>query len=267
MMNGPSHENGGIPIEVEGGEFIIRKEAVDFWGKDVFQHMNTNYQKYDSGAFVEPTTKSTNRGASISTDDIPGVKDIVRWAFGDEKHISAGFELWPPSAWLEQNIFREGGYAKFANGTKDSVSEDMKGVLDQMTKTDEKFYGLDINVGTDWLGYAKGKFGLEMPGVKPIMNASYEPPEFVNNIVDGVKSIFNMEQGGYTSDMFTFRSGGSVDPMVSILLAELVDLQRERSDTEVNVYTDLSGQTRAAVDSYNAEIRERDLRDRARAST
>ena len=26
---GPSHANGGIPIEVEGGEFVIRKSSVN----------------------------------------------------------------------------------------------------------------------------------------------------------------------------------------------------------------------------------------------
>ena len=29
MLYGPSHEQGGIPIEVEGGEFIVKKSAID----------------------------------------------------------------------------------------------------------------------------------------------------------------------------------------------------------------------------------------------
>ena len=28
-LNGPSHESGGIPIEAEGGEFIIKKDSVN----------------------------------------------------------------------------------------------------------------------------------------------------------------------------------------------------------------------------------------------
>ena len=28
MLYGPSHDEGGIPIEAEGGEFIIRKDAI-----------------------------------------------------------------------------------------------------------------------------------------------------------------------------------------------------------------------------------------------
>ena len=28
-LKGPSHDNGGIPIEVEGGEFIVKKDSVN----------------------------------------------------------------------------------------------------------------------------------------------------------------------------------------------------------------------------------------------
>jgi hypothetical protein len=45
---GPSHEEGGIdaiideeePIEVEGGEFIIRKSSVDYYGLDFLHRLN-----------------------------------------------------------------------------------------------------------------------------------------------------------------------------------------------------------------------------------
>ena len=45
---GPSHEEGGIdaiideeePIEVEGGEFIIRKSMVDYYGLDFLHRLN-----------------------------------------------------------------------------------------------------------------------------------------------------------------------------------------------------------------------------------
>jgi hypothetical protein len=45
---GPSHEEGGIegiiddeePIEVEGGEFIIRKDMVDYYGLDFLYRLN-----------------------------------------------------------------------------------------------------------------------------------------------------------------------------------------------------------------------------------
>ena len=28
-LNGPSHDKGGIPIEVEGGEYVIKKGSVN----------------------------------------------------------------------------------------------------------------------------------------------------------------------------------------------------------------------------------------------
>ena len=45
---GPSHEEGGIdaiideeePIEVEGGEFIIQKNMVDYYGLDFLHRLN-----------------------------------------------------------------------------------------------------------------------------------------------------------------------------------------------------------------------------------
>jgi hypothetical protein len=45
---GPSHNEGGIdaiideeePIEVEGGEFIIRKSMVDYYGLDFLHRLN-----------------------------------------------------------------------------------------------------------------------------------------------------------------------------------------------------------------------------------
>ena len=48
--------------------------------------------------------------------------------------------------------------------------------------------------------------------------------------------------------------------MVVNLLTELVDAVREGQDTEVNVFTDLRGESRAAVTDFRSEMRERDLR-------
>ena len=39
-LNGPSHEEGGIPIEVEGGEYIIRKESVNAETKPILEKIN-----------------------------------------------------------------------------------------------------------------------------------------------------------------------------------------------------------------------------------
>mgnify|MGYP005815175817 CR=1 FL=1 len=39
-LNGPSHENGGIPIEAEGGEFIIKRDSVNASTLDMLEYIN-----------------------------------------------------------------------------------------------------------------------------------------------------------------------------------------------------------------------------------
>ena len=40
-MSGPSHARGGIPVEVEGGEYVIRKSVVRQRGKGFFDRLNS----------------------------------------------------------------------------------------------------------------------------------------------------------------------------------------------------------------------------------
>ena len=39
-LNGPSHEAGGVPIEAEGGEFIIKKDSVNRSTIDALEYIN-----------------------------------------------------------------------------------------------------------------------------------------------------------------------------------------------------------------------------------
>ena len=39
-LNGPSHASGGIPIEAEGGEFIIKKNSVNRSTIDMLEYIN-----------------------------------------------------------------------------------------------------------------------------------------------------------------------------------------------------------------------------------
>ena len=39
-LNGPTHESGGIPIEAEGGEFIIKKDSVNRSTLDTLEYIN-----------------------------------------------------------------------------------------------------------------------------------------------------------------------------------------------------------------------------------
>ena len=39
-LNGPSHESGGIPIEAEGGEYIIKRDSVNASTLDMLEYVN-----------------------------------------------------------------------------------------------------------------------------------------------------------------------------------------------------------------------------------
>jgi len=39
-LDGPSHESGGIPIEAEGGEFLIKKNSVNDSTLDMLEYIN-----------------------------------------------------------------------------------------------------------------------------------------------------------------------------------------------------------------------------------
>ena len=40
MLDGDSHEAGGIPIEAEGGEFIIKRDSVNAGTLDTLEYIN-----------------------------------------------------------------------------------------------------------------------------------------------------------------------------------------------------------------------------------
>ena len=40
MLYGPSHSEGGIPIEAEGGEYVIRKDSVNPKTEAVLEYIN-----------------------------------------------------------------------------------------------------------------------------------------------------------------------------------------------------------------------------------
>jgi hypothetical protein len=54
MLNGPSHNEGGIPIEAEGGEYIVKKDSVNPKTEAVLEYIN-KYGKL-------PTVDARKRG-------------------------------------------------------------------------------------------------------------------------------------------------------------------------------------------------------------
>ena len=41
-LNGPSHSKGGIPIEVEGGEYVIKKSSVNKQTEPYLEYINSH---------------------------------------------------------------------------------------------------------------------------------------------------------------------------------------------------------------------------------
>ena len=59
-LEGASHKNGGIPIEVEGGEYIVKKDSVNDDTLPILREIN-NSGKYGCGGHVYPTTDARER--------------------------------------------------------------------------------------------------------------------------------------------------------------------------------------------------------------
>ena len=62
LLEGKSHAEGGIktrvgrtPVELEGGEFVIRKSTVDHFGEDFFHKIN--YMVMNSISYFASITK------------------------------------------------------------------------------------------------------------------------------------------------------------------------------------------------------------------
>ena len=120
-------------------------------------------------------------------------------------------------------------------------------------KVTHKYLGINEKVGSNATGYVEAMLGMDLPKMKTHSDLSYTGPD----IVGGIKDLLRIGEGGYLP---SFGLGGSVDPTITVLLTELVDLMREGRDTEVNVFTDMRGESRAAISDFRSEMRERDLR-------
>ena len=59
-LKGASHDKGGIDINVEGGEYIIKKDSVNAKTLPILKKIN-NSGEYGCGGHVYPTTDSRKR--------------------------------------------------------------------------------------------------------------------------------------------------------------------------------------------------------------
>ena len=59
--NGPSHDKGGIPIEVEGGEFIVKKDSVNPKTEAILKYINKNGKLPTDEYDILPSSNAKNR--------------------------------------------------------------------------------------------------------------------------------------------------------------------------------------------------------------
>lgn len=81
FVKGPSHEAGGvpfqvqgIPMEMEGGEFVVRKEAVEHYGVDMIS--NINKMMFAQGGSTIPSKKQKNPGVTSSEETTVLIKKV-----------------------------------------------------------------------------------------------------------------------------------------------------------------------------------------------
>ena len=59
-LNGKSHKEGGIPIEVEGGEYVIKKDSVNAETEPILEKINkTGKFNYQCGGKIPSTDART----------------------------------------------------------------------------------------------------------------------------------------------------------------------------------------------------------------
>jgi len=190
--------------------------------------------KFKTGAEVNNVTRS----GGISTNDFlpDGTIENLWNRIVGEQYIKASLSLLPPEASLSARL----GPLRFGNGGS---------VMEEAANVTSKFLGFNDRVGSNITGYVEAMLGMDMPSMRTYFDWDYDGPSIGGGGLLGGRVVPGI-----------LAEGGHIDPMVVNLLTELVDAVREGQDTEVNVFTDLRGESRAAVTDFRSEIRERDLR-------
>ena len=243
-LMGPSHSSGGIPIEAEGGEYIINKRSVSKIGLPFLNQLN----RYDEGGAVEQTSSTAN--ANLGSLGF----NIRQLPFGDKAAQILG-ETFMRLGPFNFPFNMVGGGAKifgrklFADG----------GAIDPSGSTGVGAFGFKSpRIGSNLTGHVSARVGGSVLPPRIGGSVDYDPPPVLKTI----GSIFGFEDGGVVPRM-TYQSGGYVsqnDSELAMAINQLASAIRSQGTTEVNVYTDLEGQTRAAVSEYRAEVRERQAR-------
>jgi len=133
------------------------------------------------------------------------------------------------------------------------------GVFDELAKAQTAYDYLAQDYLSSLIGSIQ-KIGFRRGGLVDPMDtipAMLSPGEYILSPETvrryGVSNLNRLNSGD------TAALNATSDPEVKRLLAELIVAVRE-NDTEVNVYTDMAGQTKAGIEEFRSELRERTRR-------
>lgn len=262
LLKGPSHANGGIPgmvgskflpaselkrlgidnrtpVEMEGGEYIIKKSTVEALGIPFFDFLNAQDKTTVSGSPTNKSVKNYFKGGLM--DPLrDATKTIYDWSVstgGDIARILGDhgidsflkFKTGIPAAALR--VYERGGPVEGALSASSNLMGQMKQAL------------VDIS-GSNFLGSAGFEAGLE--GGKSLMVNPYTDTYLRINRPDKWKFF---EQGGYVNS----------DPEVANLLAELIQAVKDK-EMGVNIYNE-TGQNMRVSDGEGAGFNESSYRE------
>jgi hypothetical protein len=132
--------------------------------------------------------------------------------------------------------------------------------FDEITKARDFFNYYSTTTGLYGWDAPVFKYGFRRGGLVDPMDtipAMLSPGEYILSPETvrryGVSNLNRLNSGDSAA------LNATSDPEVKRLLAELIVAVRE-NDTEVNVYTDMAGQTKAGIEEFRSELRERTRR-------
>jgi len=96
-LAGPSHAQGGIPIEAEGGEYVIRKSAVDSLGIPYLNYLNEEgglpFMRFGMGEFLKQDQEVGMAEVNSSDGELKTlIRELIQAIKDGDKDIAEAIE-------------------------------------------------------------------------------------------------------------------------------------------------------------------------------
>jgi hypothetical protein len=199
-----------------------------------------------SGGSIELISKSAIHSAADANELIQTIVTAQISKYGNAENVIADAAYAAVSGGLATSTGRiENTTIVYGAQNQSDLQRLIKSILDN---TDLKLVG-SYNLP----GFRYGGFVDPLDTIPAMLSAGEYilSPETVRRY--GVSNLNRLNSGD------TAALNATSDPELKRLLAELIVAVRE-NDTEVNVYTDMEGQTKASIEEFRSELRERTRR-------